>query len=115
MKTFVWIFTAVAALATASASADPVTTGLVHEIELHKIRLPATANGTLSFRSCGDCELVTLRASIYTQYFLNGKSVDLPLLRSAVLRAGSQHRDSGVLVMHSLADDGLVYVKVDFF
>jgi len=113
MKTLFRTLTVLAALASGALSADIVTTHAVHELDLRDVTLPATANGVLSFRKCDDCDIVSLRASAGTQYLLNGEAVELSDLRNAVMRAANRSDDPGALVKHALANDALIYVKVD--
>ena len=112
MKALIRICSMLALLAAAAASADIVTTHRVQEVELRDVRLPATANGVLSFKTCSECDLISLRASAGTQYILNGKSVELAEMRMAVMRAMQRNGDSIVGIKHALANDALVYVNV---
>lgn len=96
------------------ATADFRTVNRAHEVPFQNLRLPGTAVGTLSFRECSNCDLVSLRATPETVYRLNGEalelsdfSVEMQRIRSRAIAAGNI-----VAVLHNLDTGTVVSVSV---
>ncbi len=85
----------------------------VWEVELTHLRLPTSANGTLSFSGCTDCNAQTIRVTVATRYTLNGRDVMLADFRSAV--AGITNRGDQIIdVYHDLESDTVIRVNAKF-
>ncbi len=96
-----------------SAAADFRTTMEVWEVELTYLRLPTSANGTLSFSDCTDCDAQTIRVTVATRYILNGRDVMLADFRRAV--AGIRNRSDQIIdVYHDLESDTVIRVNLKF-
>ena len=96
-----------------SAAADFRTTMEVWEVELTYLRLPTSANGTLSFSDCTDCNAQTIRVTVATRYTLNGRDVMLADFRRAV--SGIRNRTDQIIdVYHDLESDTVIRVNVKY-
>ena len=94
-----------------TAAADFRTTMEVWEVELTYLRLPTSANGTLSFSDCTDCDGQTIRVTAATRYTVNGKDVMLADFRKTV--AGIRNRADQIIdVYHDLESDTVIRVNV---
>ncbi len=94
-----------------SAAADFRTTLEVYEVELTYLRLPGSANGTLSFSDCTDCKSQTIRATVATRYIVNGKDVSLVDFRRVV--SGITNREDQIIdVFHDLESDTVTRIRV---
>ena len=94
-----------------SAAADFRTTMEVWEVELTYLRLPTSANGTLSFSDCTDCNAQTIRVTVATRYTVNGRDVMLADFRKTV--AGIRNRADQIIdVYHDLESDTVIRVNV---
>ena len=93
-----------------TAVADFRTTMEVHEVQLVYLRLPTSANGTLSFSDCAECNELTVRVTAATRYTLNGKDVLLADFRRAI--AGVRDREFTIIdVFHDLESDTVLRVR----
>jgi hypothetical protein len=96
-----------------SAAADFRTITEVHEVNLIFLRLPTSANGTLSFADCTDCNAQTIRVTVATRYTLNGRDVMLADFRKAV--SGIRNRADQIIdVYHHLESDTVIRVNVKY-
>jgi len=94
-----------------TAAADFRTTMEVWEVELTYLRLPTSANGTLSFSDCTDCNTQSIRVTVATRYTVNGKDVMLADFRKTV--AGIRNRADQIIdVFHDLESDTVIRVRV---
>ncbi len=94
-----------------SAAADFRTTTEVWEVELNNLRLPNTEGGTLTFKDCEDCEVLTLRANAATRYVVNKRDVTLNDFKKAISRI--TNRDAMIIdVSHHLDSDTVTKVRV---
>ncbi len=96
-----------------TAAADFRTTMEVWEVELTYLRLPTSANGTLSFSDCTDCDAQTIRVTVATRYTVNGRDVMLADFRRVA--AGIRDREYTIIdVYHDLESDTVIRVNVKF-
>ncbi len=96
-----------------SAAADFKTTMEVWEVELTHLRLPTSANGTLTFSDCTDCNAQTIRVTAATRYTVNGRDVMLADFRRAV--SGIRNRSDQIIdVYHDLESDTVIRVNVKY-
>ncbi len=96
-----------------TAAADFRTTMEVWEVELTYLRLPTSANGTLSFSDCTDCNAQTVRVTVATRYTVNGRDVMLVDFRKTV--AGIRNRADQIIdVYHDLESDTVIRVNLKF-
>ena len=96
-----------------TAAADFRTTMEVWEVELTYLRLPTSANGTLSFSDCTDCNAQTIRVTVATRYTVNGRDVMLADFRKTV--AGIRNRSDQIIdVYHDLESDTVIRVNMKY-
>ncbi len=96
-----------------TAAADFRTTMEVWEVELTYLRLPTSANGTLSFSDCTDCNAQTIRVTVTTRYTVNGRDVMLADFRKTV--AGIRNRADQIIdVYHDLESDTVIRVNLKY-
>ncbi len=82
-----------------------------YEVALSNFSAPATQNGGVSFRKCGDCERMNIRVTDGTRYTINRKAVRFQDFRKAVSQVS--HRDSVVLtILHHLESDTIELINV---
>lgn len=81
-----------------------------YEAELRSMRLPGTANGTLSFKPCAECDYQTVRVSPNTRYEANGETYGLEDFREAVAALARSH--TAVTVKHHLESDLITAIRV---
>ena len=76
---------------TATATEYPPTR--TYEAQVQTVRLPDTANGTITVKECARCEYETYRVTARTVYALDGKNMRLDDFREAVerLRLDGEH------------------------
>lgn len=68
-----------------SAFANDVPATNTFEVSAKSLRLPVSANGTVSLRQCDDCDYHAIRVTPDTQYKINGKHLQLAEFRKAIL------------------------------
>jgi biopolymer transport protein ExbD len=95
----------------APALAEIVTIARAHEVALSDFRAPASMNGIVAFKSCGDCDLLTVRVTPSTRYVLNNKSVRLVEFRTAISKVTSRE-DETVIVKHHLESDTVTAISI---
>lgn len=96
--------------APAMATLGPVVSQ-AYEVALSDFRAPGTANGTVSFKECDECDSRTIRVTGNTRYAINGKSVRFEEFRKAV--AAAHNRDKvAVTVLHHLESDTVEFINV---
>ena len=96
-----------------AAAADFRTTMEVWEVELTYLSLPTSANGTLSFSDCTDCNAQTIRVTVATRYTVNGRDVMLADFRKTV--ADIRNRADQIIdVYHDLESDTVIRVNVKY-
>lgn len=83
-----------------------------HEVPLSDLRLPGSTSGTLTFKSCKDCDYETVRVTASTQYEANRQSLTLDEFRNAL--AQITNRQVTVTVLHHLESDTIKAVRVKF-
>jgi hypothetical protein len=96
-----------------SAAANFEIVSKAHEVALADLRLPGSTSGTLTFKSCGDCDYQTVRVTVATQYEVNGSAIDLEEFRKQVGKVGNR-RDKTVTVLHHLASDTIKAIRIRF-
>lgn len=92
------------------AAADFETVVKAHEVRVSDIRLPGTATGTLSFKSCVECPYQTVRVTATTRYEANGRNYTLEQFRSE-LEANATPRSEWLTVMHHLESNTITAVQ----
>jgi biopolymer transport protein ExbD len=93
------------------ALAEFTTVARAHEVALSDFRAPASAHGIAAFKSCEDCELLTVRVTPETRYVLNDQSVKLKDFRFA-LSTVTNRKDETVIVMHHLESDTVTTISI---
>lgn len=83
------------------AAAELRTITEVYEIEVADVRLPTIQGGTVSFKTCDECEFRTLRVHSGARFVLNGKNVTLEKFTKAVANRANR-QDLVVDVFHHL-------------
>ena len=106
---------AVAVLCVASiATAQFKTVSQAYELSFEELQVPNSPNGTITVRSCEECDDIVLRATVDTRYLYNGEALSLPDFRRMMYRIRSEalRSDTAVTVLHHLETDTLVSIKV---
>ena len=105
----------IVAIALLSLGLSLAATGQVvsqaYEVALSEFRPPATDNGSVAFKECGDCERRLVRVTASTRYAINSKNVRLKDFRKAVSQA-SDREDKTVIVLHHLESDTVSSLNV---
>ena len=109
---FKMITTALVLGASLTAAAEFRTVQLAYEVALNELRLPASINGTIAFKSCNDCDVMTKRVNAETRYLVNDEAMPLPRFRERLARV-TDRADETVTVLHHLEND--VVTKVAIF
>ena len=104
------ILLVVAALAWGQASADFKTVARAYEVPLSELSLPVSSSGTVSFRQCDTCELLSVRSSANTRFLLNGQSLTLDEFRNAV-RYAANAADRAVTVLCDLSANTILEIR----
>ena len=96
------------------ATAQFKTVSQAYELSFEQLQVPSSPNGTITFRSCEECEDIVLRATADTRYVYNGEALSLPDFRRMMYRIRSEALRSytAVTVLHHLETDTLVSIKV---
>ncbi|MBT8091907.1 MAG: hypothetical protein KJN77_02655 [Gammaproteobacteria bacterium] len=94
-----------------SALADFKTLARASEVKLSEFRLPASANGIATFKSCRSCDTEVVNVSEKTTYRLNDRNVSLPELRQALATVSNRDRTT-VLIMHQLDSDLITQISI---
>jgi hypothetical protein len=94
-----------------TAAADFRTITEVWEVGLNNLRLPATDGGTLAFKDCEDCEVLTLRATAATRYVINNRDVMLIDFKKAISRITNRD-DMDIDVFHHLESNTVTQVRM---
>lgn len=93
------------------AAAEFRTVQRAYEVNLADMRLPQNEAGTISYKSCSNCEFQTTRVNAETTWMLNGRSISLVKFRESV--AAIENRDdASVTVLHHLEKDRITKVTV---
>ena len=82
-----------------------------YEIELNDFSAPTTANSSVAFKECDDCEQMRVRVTETTRYSVNGDTVRLEDFKEAVTLATDPDEVS-VVVLHHLESDTVVSIDV---
>ena len=93
-----------------TAAADYTTLVEAYEVNSGEMRLPRNTGGTLTFKTCSDCESQTLLVNSGTRYVIDGRDVQLTEFKERM--AGV--RNESVTVMHHLESNVITAIKVRF-
>ena len=91
-----------------TAAADFTTITEAYEVNSGEMRLPRNTGGTLTFKTCSDCESQTLLVNSRTRYMIDGRDVELTEFKERM--AGV--RDETVTVLHHLESNTISAIKV---
>jgi hypothetical protein len=94
-----------------TAAAEFRTVSLAHEVALSNFRVPPSLNAGVSFKTCDDCEMQTVRSTPLTQYIVNGQQVTLKEFRKSVFKVRDRS-NSTVIVLQHLETNTIVSVSV---
>jgi hypothetical protein len=94
------------------ASAEFTTVAEAREIALSDFRVPATPSSGAMFRTCSDCDMMTVRVTPNTDYRINGKSYPLKEFRKRVFDIRDRE-NTVVIVLHHLESDVVLSVSVN--
>ena len=92
-------------------AAEFKTVSLAHEVALSNFRVPPSLNAGVSFKTCDDCEMQTIRSTPRTQYIINGQPVTLKEFRKAVFKVRDRSNNI-VIVLQHLETNTIVSVSV---
>lgn len=95
------------------AAADFVLVSKAYEVTLSELRLPGTANGTVTFRECETCDWHTIRVNAATRYEVNDQPLTLEDLRKG-LEDVRNPSAVPVTVLHHLESDTIKAIRVWF-
>ena len=95
----------------AEAQFEPITHS--YEVHIKNLRIPGTSTGTVAFKECRDCDLITIRVTPDTRYVINGETLTLPEFRRAFVRSRRAGVTKPVIVARHLATDTVASVKVN--
>jgi hypothetical protein len=104
----------VAALAlslSAEAQFEPITRS--YEVNIKNLRIPGTTGGTLAFKECRDCDLITIRVTPDTVYVIDGEAMSLPEFRREFVRSRRAGVEKPVIVAKRLATETVASVTVN--
>ena len=91
------------------AAAEFRTIELAHEVPFEDLGLPGASYDTMSFRECGQCELITLKVTPATRYILNGQALDLGNFGVEMQRIRSQAiAEKNVVTVLQKVETGIV-------
>lgn len=99
------------AIAGSAAYANGTVVTQAYEVALNNLRLPGSPNGTLAFRTCDECDTLTIRVTVGTNYVVNQESVELKDFRQSLARVGDRAA-AMVIVMHHLETDTVTSVRI---
>lgn len=102
-----------AAILTASlpATADFKTVAEAYEVALSDVRIPATPSSGIIFKTCADCEPMSVRVTPDTRYQVNGKTYPLKEFRARVFDIRDRAA-TPVSILHHLESDVILSVSV---
>ena len=114
MKLITQLVSALLIVTATSAVADFKTVDLAYEVPFAHLRMPASSNGTVTFKQCDDCEELTLSVTPATRYLVNGQNVQLSEFRNVMFRARRQTSNNGnaATVLRNLEADVTVSIAV---
>jgi len=95
----------------ANASAEFSTVAEAHEVQLNHFQAPISANSSLTFKRCDDCDSETLPVSNATSYRVNNQLVSLQDFRNQVSQVRDREKTL-VIVMQNMQSDTAVSVSV---
>lgn len=95
-----------------AAAAHGQIVSMAYEIALSEFQAPTTANSSVAFRECRDCERKRVRVTPTTRYAVNGEQVRLEDFRKAVQQADDD--DTSVTVLHHLESNTVEALDVWF-
>ena len=94
-----------------SAQAEFKTITRANEVILSQLQLPASINGTTSFKSCGTCSRQTVSVNAATRYRLNGEFMPLADFRRELAVVTDRQRKAAI-VMHHLETDLVTMISI---
>lgn len=97
----------------APAAADFVPVSRAYEVALAYLRLPGTANGTVTFRACETCDYQTIRVTSGTRYEANDQLLTLQDFQKS-LEDVRNPSDITATVLHHLESDTIQAIRVWF-
>jgi len=110
MKKILISMLALAALSS-PALAEFQTVSRAYEVALGNIRMPTSANSSMSFSECDECETHTVRVTPRTRFVVNGRTVTFERFRE--MTAGVNDADSvPVIVLRHLESDTITKISV---
>ena len=83
----------------------------VYEVDMADVRLPTIEGGTVSFKTCDECEFRTLRVRGGARFVLNGKDVTLKKFTMAVSNV-TNREDLIIDVFHHLESNTVTALMV---
>lgn len=86
-------FVLMAACVGAAANAEVRTVTRAVETSTAYMNVPTTDNSRLTFRPCGECELIEVRLTRATQYFMRGKQLPFADFRKQFMSLGRSKED----------------------
>lgn len=81
-----------------AAQFKKITTGA--EVALSDVRLPHSNSGTISFKTCADCDYETYRVSNSARWQINGEDMSLSDFRQRIARVTNRERHPAMVTRH---------------
>lgn len=103
------LLTVAASLLAVPVQADFEPVSMAYEVAGKHFTAPATPNGGLTLRRCGDCTPQTIRVTETTLYSFDGQQMILDRFRDALAAAPRNH--VMLAVMHHLESDTVLRVS----
>lgn len=111
MKLFGMLVVGALLAVSVSAHAEFKTITRANEVILSELQLPASINGTTSFKSCGTCSRQTVGVNAATRYKLNGKFMSLADFRRE-LALVTDRQSKAAIVMHHLETNLVTMISI---
>lgn len=105
------LFAAIILTLSVSASADFKTISRAYEVPLSIFNVPVTHTGTISFGECRDCQFVSARLTVNTQFVVNGISVELKDFRAQAFQVRDR-ASTAVTVLHHLETNTITSISM---
>ena len=86
-----------------------------YELSLDSVSFPASVAGSITFRSCTDCSLISMRLNSATRYRVNGTETTMPDFLTTVARIRESRTDienSDVAVFFNLQTGQLTRIEL---
>lgn len=105
------LFAAIFLTMSVSASADFETISRAYEVPLNIFTVPVTHTGIITFGECPECQFVSARLTVNTQFVVNGVSVELKDFRAQAFQVRNRE-STAVTVLHHLESNTITSISM---